>query len=125
MISAINLAQRQAITPRIQKQNGVKQNQTNSVNVNFTGKPNKPAMAVIGILSTAFLVGGSAELVNIISNLQSIKVGDGVHIFESFIGILFGGGMGFAAFQAFINEGPKIAFESDKFLKKVKNVKLT
>lgn len=117
MISAISLAQRQTIQPKIQRQQSLKQRQVNAANVNFRGESNVPAMALMGVISAGAIIGGGAELFNIFSNAQSIKIVDGMHIFESFMGILLGGGAGFASYKAYINEGPIIKFASDEFKK--------
>lgn len=118
MISAVNLAQRQTIQPKIQRQQSLKQRQVNSANVNFTGKSNVPTMTLMGVLSAGAIIGCSAELIDIFSHAQSINVSEGLHIFESLMGVLLGGGTGLASYNAYINEGPKIIFASDKFFKK-------
>lgn len=118
MISAVNLAQRQTIQPKIQRQQSLKQRQVNSANVDFKGEPNKPAAWLLGIVSASAIIGGSAELIDIFSHAQSINVSESFHIFESLMGVLLGGGTGLASYNAYINEGPKIKFLSDCYFKK-------
>lgn len=104
MISAVNLAQRQAIGPKIQKQHEIRQNKTNYANISFKSKPNWQAASVMGAVSLAALGFSLAEIANIVAQIQTIGPKDGLHIFESIMGLTMGTGAGFAAVDAALNK---------------------
>lgn len=106
MISAVNLANYKTIQPRIQKQQ-----QINSSNVNFTGKPNWCAAGITAGASILSTVLGIWGLTNIIGDLHSFNLGEGIrNLIETTMGLGMGAGGAFAAFKAITNKTIKYDF---------------
>lgn len=105
MISAVNLAHHKTIQPRIQKQQRIEQKQIRATNVNFTGKPNWYAASITAgasILSTGLGIWG---LTNIIGDLHSFNLGEGIrNLIEATMGLGMGAGGAYATFKAITNK---------------------